>query len=192
MAFIQWSARDASDGRREDDERRSSRGHVWEAMSTKLVTATPNEPVGAVARRARELGLHHVIVIHRSGALSGMICGCDMERAWPDALVADCMSACTLFTGPAESLAVAAETMERYGIGALPVLAADGRPVGVVTRSDLRHRGALPDKRGIDRCVCCGSGHSLKPRGANEVCICVTCAERAHEPPEDVELGDGD
>ena len=116
---------------------------VWEVMSTGLLTATPDESVSVVAARARREGVHHVIVVHGSGVLRGMLCACDMERAWPDSRVVDAMTTSTLFIGPGLSLADAAQTMERYGVGALPVLALDGRALGVVTRSDLRRRNGI-------------------------------------------------
>ncbi len=156
--------------------------HVWEVMSTGLLTATPDEPVSAVSVRARREDVHHVIVVHVTGELLGMLCGCDMDHAWPDARVVEAMSSRPLFIGPGVSLAEAAETMERYGVGALPVLALDGRPLGVVTRSDLRRHGALPGRRGIDRCASCGATRGLCPRGANDVCFCRGCQEAARQP----------
>jgi hypothetical protein len=116
-------------------------------------------------------------VTHPDGDLAGMLCGCDMDSARPDARVRDSMSPCPLFTGLGESLAAVAETMERYGVGALPVIDHEGRPVGIITRSDLRRRGALPDRPGVDRCAKCGASHQLCPRGVNDVCLCRACRE---------------
>jgi CBS domain-containing protein len=163
--------------------------HVWEVMSTGLLTTTPDQQVSEVWARARREDVHHVIVVHGSGVLLGMICVCDMERAWSDACVVDTMSSRPLFIGPGMSLTDAAETMERYGVGALPVLALDGRPLGVVTRSDLRRRGALPGRRGIDRCASCGAYRGLCPRGANDVCFCRACEEAAKQPLDHAVLG---
>ncbi len=167
---------------------------VAEVMSTGLLVAHPDEVMDAVRRRARERQVHHVIVLHRDGELMGMLCGCDMDDAWPDARVRDCMSGCPMFIGANQSLAAAAETMERYGIGALPVLNAKGRLHGIITRSDLRRHGALPDQKGVDRCAACGASHRLLPRRGNEVCFCRACLETGRRSSEDlyVTLGGGD
>lgn len=118
--------------------------------------------------------------------LVGVLCGCDMDGADPDAPVGTVMSSCPLFVGPAARLAEAAETIERYGVGALPVLSLDGRLVGVVTRSDLRRHGALPGQRGVDSCASCGAIHSLSPRGVNDVCFCKSCWEAARQASDQV------
>lgn len=174
--------------------RRAIRMTVSEVMSTELLTAHVDDLVDDVRRRADERGLHHVVVVHRDGELMGVLCCCDMEDAWPDARVRDKMSACPLFTGPHETLAAAAETMEDYGVGSLPVVDPNGRLAGIVTRSDLRAHGVLPDLPGVDRCAACGTSHRLCPRRANEICFCRTCVEAGRVDADDpnVTLGDGD
>lgn len=177
-----------------DDAHFAFRVHVSEIMSTRLLTVYPDDSVESVKRAQLERGVHHIIVVHRDGELMGMLCACDLEEAWPDSKVRDCMSACPLFTGPNESLAAAAATMENFGIGALPVLDKNGKLVGIVTRSDLRAHGVLPNQPGVDRCAACGSGHKLCPRRANELCFCRTCIESGRKAAEDpnVMLGGGD
>jgi CBS domain-containing protein len=167
---------------------------VGEIMSTALLVAHPEEPMEAVRQRSRERSVHHVVVLHRDGELMGMICGCDMEDAWPDARVRDAMSNCPMFIGETQSLAAAAETMMRYGIGALPVLNNSGRLSGIVCRSDLRSAGVLPDQKGVDRCASCGGTHRLLPRSAGEICFCRTCVEAGRHAADDayVVLGGGD
>jgi len=166
--------------------------HVWEVMSTELVTAVPDEFVSDVHQRARRADVHHVIVVHPTGILMGILCGCDMERVWPDARVGAAMTGRSLFIGPGVRLVEAAETMERYGVGALPVLALDGRQLGVVTRSDLRRHGVLPGLRGVDRCASCGATHGLCPREVGEICFCRACEEAARRSTEDDLVGGGD
>jgi CBS domain-containing protein len=177
-----------------DDAHFAFRVHVAEIMSTRLLTAHPDEAVETVRQRLLERGVHHVIVTHRDGELMGMLCACDLEEAWPDARVRDCMSACPLFTGPTESLAAVAATMENFGVGALPIVDTHGELVGIVTRSDLRAHGVLPNQPGVDRCAACGSSHKLCPKRANEPCFCRTCVEVGRSASEDpnVMLGGGD
>lgn len=167
---------------------------ISEIMSTSLFVAHPDERVDAVRSRARERHIHHVVVLHRDGELMGMICACDMDEAWPDARVSDGMSGSPMFIADNQSLAAAAETMERYGIGALPVLDASGRLDGIVTRSDLRRAGVLPGQLGVDRCAACGSSHRLLPRRGSEVCFCRACVEGGRHAEDDwyVVLGAGD
>ncbi|HEV8245343.1 MAG TPA: CBS domain-containing protein [Polyangiaceae bacterium] len=167
---------------------------ICEIMSTSLLVVHPDERVETVRRRLRERQLHHAIVLHRDGDLMGMVCACDMEETWPDARVNDCMSGRSMFIGSNQSLAAAAETMERYGIGALPVLSVEGRLAGIITRSDLRRAKVLPNQLGVDRCAACGAGHRLLPRRANEVCFCRACLEAGKRSTEDlyVTLGGGD
>jgi CBS domain-containing protein len=167
---------------------------VAEIMSTSLLVAHPDEPMELVRARSRERDVHHVIVLHRDGELMGMVCGCDMEEAWPDARVRDCMQGNPMFIGANQTLAAAAETMQRYGIGALPVLNGKGRLAGIVCRSDLRSWGVLPNQKGVDRCASCGSSHRLLPRGAGEVCFCRNCVEAGRRAGDDayVTLGGGD
>lgn len=53
---------------------------------------------------------------------------------------------------PEESVAVAARTLARYNIGALPVCGGDGRVCGVVTDRDL-----------VTRCIAAGRQPSMTP-----------------------------
>jgi CBS domain-containing protein len=167
---------------------------VAEIMSTALLIAHPDEAMEVVRERSQQRGVHHVIVLHRDGELMGMICGCDMDEVWPDARVRDGMSGCPMFIGENQTLAAAAETMLRYGIGALPVLDGGGRLSGIVCRSDLRSSGVLPNQRGVDRCASCGGSHRLLPRNGADVCFCRDCVEAGRRASDDfyVVLGDGD
>jgi len=167
---------------------------VAEIMSTALLVAHADESMQLVRERAVQRGVHHVVVLHRGGELMGVICGCDMDEAWPDTRVRDAMKGQSMFIGHNQSLAAAAETMQRYGIGALPVLDAAGRLTGIVTRSDLRRRGVLPNQRGVDRCASCGGSHRLLPCGSTEICFCRACVEAGRRASDDayVVLGDGD
>ena len=177
-----------------DDLPYAFRVMVSEIMSTALLIAHPDELTVRVRERSLERGVHHVIVLHRDGDLMGMICGCDMDEVWPDAPVRDGMSSSPMFIGENQTLAGAAETMLRYGIGALPVLNGGGRLSGIVCRSDLRTLGVLPNQRGVDRCASCGGSHRLLPRNGGGICFCRGCVETGRHSLDDayVVLGDGD
>ncbi|HVJ20382.1 MAG TPA: CBS domain-containing protein [Polyangiaceae bacterium] len=167
---------------------------VCEVMSTALLVAHPEEQIERVRERSLERGVHHVIVLHRDGDLMGMVCACDMDDVWPDARVRDGMSGSPMYIGENQTLAAAAETMLRYGIGALPVLNGGGRLSGIVCRSDLRSLGVLPNQRGVDRCASCGGSHRLLPRNGGGVCFCRSCVEAGRHTLDDfyVVLGGGD
>jgi CBS-domain-containing membrane protein len=104
------------------------------------------------------------------------------------------MSATAMYIGGRQTLGVAAQTMERYGIGALPVIGTAGELWGIVSRADLRDAGVLPNQPGVDRCMTCGAGHRLMPRDTGQVCFCRDCVERARSATRDayVVLGTGD
>lgn len=62
--------------------------------------------------------------------------------------VKDIMTRQVIRIRPEEPVAVAARTLERYNIGALPVCGGDGRLCGVVTDRDLAIRCLAADKTG--------------------------------------------
>lgn len=82
------------------------------------------------------------------------------------------MSAPVIRIHPGETVAVAARTLERYNIGALPVCGADGRLCGVVTDRDL-----------VTRCLAAG-----RPPGTTTVGEVMTPRVVAARPDMDAAL----
>jgi CBS domain-containing protein len=161
--------------------------HVMSKRLVKLPCAITAE--SALDVLEREI-VHHALVT-RGEDMEGVVCRCDLERARPNDPVADCMRKSYLFVDDRSTAHEAADMMQRWGIGFLPVIAASGELAGVVTRRDLRRTGFLPDRWGVDRCASCGESHSLGPRCDDLVpAFCRDCSE----PPPDgayVTLGGG-
>ena len=137
--------------------------------------------------------VHHALVTH-DGDMEGVVCRCDLERVPAKTHVGDCMKKDYVFVDEETTPREAAEMMQRWGIGFLPVIGDNGELVGVVTRRDLRRTGFLPNRRGVDRCASCGETHSLGPCTDDWVPVfCRNCSEppTAADGPY-VTLGGGD
>jgi CBS-domain-containing membrane protein len=146
----------------------------------------------ALERLERE-AVHHALVAPE-GDMQGVVCRCDLERVPARTHVGDCMKKDYVFVDEATTAREAAEMMQRWGIGFLPVIGPHGALVGVVTRRDLRRTGHLPNRRGVDRCASCGETHSLAPCTDDWIPVfCRNCSE----PPTTADgryltLGGGD
>jgi CBS-domain-containing membrane protein len=135
---------------------------VISVMSKYLVRLSPTVTVEDALERLEHEAVHHALVT-RGDDLDGVVCRCDLERVPTRSLVRDCMKKDYVFIDEDTSPREAAQLMQRWGIGFLPVISDTGELVGVVTRRDLRRTGFLPNRRGIDRCAACGDTHSLAP-----------------------------
>jgi len=58
-------------------------GVAEDIMSPDVVTATEDEPIGAVARRMAEAGVHRVVVVDERGFLHGIVTSLDVLRVYP-------------------------------------------------------------------------------------------------------------
>lgn len=137
--------------------------HVQEMMSQRLVMLDSTTPVPDALTRLRDEHVHHALVA-QDGEMAGVICGCDLETASSKSAVCACFKPSYLSIDADASVNDAANLMLRWGVGFLPVLDDVGHVVGVVTRRDLRERGALPGQRGVDLCAGCGKDHGLTPK----------------------------
>jgi hypothetical protein len=138
-------------------------------------------PRGMVAEDALER-LEREAVAYE-GDMQGVVCRCDLERVPAKTRVGDCMKKDYVFVDEETTCREAAEMMQRWGIGFLPVIGGTGDLIGVVTRRDLRRTGFLPNRRGVDRCASCGETHSLAPCTDDWVPIfCRNCSEPPTSP----------
>jgi CBS-domain-containing membrane protein len=126
--------------------------------------------------------VHHALVVTH-GDMNGVVCRCDLENVPPTDRVGHCVKRNFVFIDDHTSGKEAAEIMQRWGIGFLPVIGSSGKLSGVVTRRDLRQAGFLPNQPGVDRCVSCGDTHSLTPV-ADEwtLTFCKNCMEAPTNP----------
>jgi CBS domain-containing protein len=150
---------------------------LGQLMGTRPLTVE----AGTSARDANELanhrGVHHVLVTQGS-TLVGMACICDLGSALDEETVSVHMKGPPVALNIDDSPDEVAELMTSSGASCFPVADAEGRLSGVVTRSDLRHMGYLPNERGVDVCAACGSAHHLSPRRCEEPVFCADCLEQ--------------
>jgi len=144
---------------------------VSDLMTTDVVTTTPATSLREVARMLVEHGISGMPVCDDAGALVGVVSEGDIlfkergrskhrdgvlgwlldptpewEREKGEARTAgEAMSAPPVTTSPISSAATAARLMTEHGVNRLPIVAWDGRLVGIVTRTDLMRAFVRPD-----------------------------------------------
>jgi CBS domain-containing protein len=132
---------------------------IGEVMSRGLEIVSPDATVKEAATRMAEADVGAILVGNVDG-LQGILTDRDIiirvvvEGRDPTAVdVRDVMSA-TLFTcSEDDSLESVVADMKRRQVRRLPVLDARGKPVGIVTLSDLAHHLSLPDVERLRRIV---------------------------------------
>jgi CBS-domain-containing membrane protein len=147
---------------------------VAEVMSTDLVVATRSTPYKELVRMMRERGVHALPVVDADRRVVGIVTETDLalkqeyrpggqvsylesteqrdRRRKAAATVAEqCMSNPVTVVGADTTVRGAARLLHRRGVHHLPVVDADGRLVGVVTRRDLLGVFLRPDDEIRDR-----------------------------------------
>jgi acetoin utilization protein AcuB len=130
---------------------------VRDLMTCTVATVDDTASCQDVARRMTQHRIRHVPVVGRDGRLAGIVTDRDLRHYLfePDVLkrlgsvsvatllesvpVSRVMSAPVVTVDAAEPLERAARRMREERIGALPV-EEDGRPVGIITETDLLRR----------------------------------------------------
>ena len=133
---------------------------VADVMSTDLVTATRGTPYKELISRMRERGIHALPVVEAGDRLVGIVSDTELalkqeyrpsgrvpflegaarrrERRKAAAIVAEeCMSRPAAVIAPDATVPEAARLLHRRGVHHLPVVDAQGRLVGIVSRRDL-------------------------------------------------------
>lgn len=108
---------------------------VREIMQREIETASPDQPIVAVARRLLEGGLTGMPVVDEQGALVGVITEYDIISKQGET-VSDIMSRGVVTVSEETSAARVVELVGLHGIRGIPVLA-EGKLTGLVTRADL-------------------------------------------------------
>ncbi len=109
--------------------------------SAPVQIADRSERGRVVMDRMERLGIRHVVIV-QDGALFGVVAYGDLlaDRVveHPDRLIGEVVRTRRVHTTTADAtMAQAAATMMEHHIGCLPVLDGEGRPVQVITRTDL-------------------------------------------------------
>ncbi|MDE3190345.1 MAG: CBS domain-containing protein [Acidobacteriota bacterium] len=145
--------------------------NVREVMTTEVISVRRETPLREVARTLSERGISGVPVVGDDGAVVGVVSETDIlfkergptapvgllaqvldprsakERAKMDALTAgEAMSSPAKTIAPWRSVAAAATEMLDEEVNRLPVIDADGRLVGIVSRADLVRAFVRPDE----------------------------------------------
>ena len=141
-----------------------------------VVTVAPDTPCLEADDRARALGVRHLFVVDE-GKLVGVLCRCDLypePAAHED--VAARMAKTVYVLEPTATLGEAAAAMKELEVGCLPVVHKD-RPIGVVTRGDLRRAGVPEGALGAHFCLECGSVHGVRPDAHSGLEYCLDCID---------------
>jgi acetoin utilization protein AcuB len=126
---------------------------VTELMASPLLTVTPHESLDVAVALMEQRNVHHLLVLDQ-GRLAGILSSADLlklallhrpegdgsEHVAPEALalqVRDVMQTHVAVVRQNASLREVARALALGGFHALPVLAIDGTPMGIVTSSDL-------------------------------------------------------
>ncbi len=124
---------------------------VKHRMSADVKSVRPGDPLAHALRLTREHRIRHLPVVG-DGELAGIVSDRDIRLAMPSPLaVADAERAAFLertpveqvmtreviTTGPLDTVEDAAKLLCRHRIGALPVVDAHGRLLGMITESDV-------------------------------------------------------
>lgn len=112
---------------------------VKELMRSPVAPLDETAQMGMVEAQMRIADTRHVLIVDARGRLAGIVSRGDLMRALEKGghhSVKDFMTR-RLFTVRAEAPAVEAlELLLAHGIGAVPVLDADDRPIGLVSEVD--------------------------------------------------------
>ncbi len=148
---------------------------VADVMSTDLVVATRTTPYKELVRSMREHKVNALPIVDSDHHLIGIVTETDLafkqeyrpseqpsflegtqqrrqRRKAAATLAEECMSKPAAAVGPDVTVPTAARLLHRQGVHHLPVLDADGKLVGIVTRRDLLGAFLLPDQ-GIARSI---------------------------------------
>ena len=145
--------------------------NVSDLMSTDVVTTTPATPLRDLARTLVDHKISGMPVCDDAGTVVGVVSEGDIlfkERGWIERpggflgwllrspskselektrarTAGEAMTSPPVTAAPFESAASAARRMTEIGVNRLPVVAMDGRLVGIVTRADLIRAFVRPD-----------------------------------------------
>lgn len=155
---------------------RSVTAAVHGSDAAAVVTVAPDTPCSEADERARALGVRHLFVVEDE-KLVGVLCRCDLyPEPSPRASVGERMASHVYVAEPSTTLAEAAAAMKSLEVGCLPVVER-GRPVGLVTRGDLRRAGVPELALGAHRCVECGSVHGVRTDAHGGLEYCLDCID---------------
>ena len=133
---------------------------LGDIMSKPLLTVDAKAPVPEATEFMRLKGVHHLAVTDE-GRIRGIVSQRDLSRASAQATtVAEVMASPVVTATPRATIRQAANLLRGRAIGCLPVVD-DGRPVGIVTVSDVLELVG----RGVEKPATRSTRWTLKHRG---------------------------
>jgi predicted transcriptional regulator len=136
-------------------------------MTSEVVVAHPTTPVKQVAGRLATHGLSALPVVDERGRVLGVVSEADLvgyiqrlADGRGTATAGEVMASPAVTVTPQATLTEVARRMQASGVKHLPVVAASGRLVGIVSRADLLRPLTRPDeeiRRAIEELL----GHEL-------------------------------
>ena len=127
---------------------------VRDWMIREVITVAPDDTLATALSLTRRHRVRHLPVVLASGDLAGILSDRDIRLAMPSPLttadaertdfleqtaIAVVMSRDVITVGPDETIDEAAKLLYRHRIGALPVIGADQRMLGILTETDILH-----------------------------------------------------
>jgi acetoin utilization protein AcuB len=123
---------------------------VRDCMTLDPQTIAPHDTLAQAAEKMTQGGFRRLPVVDAEGKLIAMLTDRDLREHkgyWETTRVTAAMVEKPIVTNPDASLESAADVLLRRKIGGLPVVAEDGRPVGIITETDVI-KGLLRQLRG--------------------------------------------
>lgn len=120
------------------DRRALSISHI---MSSPIHVITPGATIFAASRKMGDLNIRHLVVVNEESQLLGMLSERDLLRVGKQSpsSIDTIYSKKVVAASPDTQVRQAAQIMVEYNINSIPVVAADGSAIGVVTRTDMLH-----------------------------------------------------
>jgi CBS domain-containing protein len=108
-------------------------------MTTKVVSAGPDDDVREVAKLIVSHGVDHIPIVDRDGRLVGIVTSWDLARALANdkRSLREVMTTRVVVARPHEALDLVVARLEEHRISGMPVVDEAGRVVGIVTSDDI-------------------------------------------------------
>jgi CBS-domain-containing membrane protein len=144
---------------------------IQQVMSAPVYVAAADTSVERAQGLLDRIQIHTLPVVD-GGALMGIVCGCDLETAWPTEKLRHIAVRSVVRVSPHGRVEEAARAIASCQVGSVLVID-EGRLVGILTRGDLETAGYLPARQ----CASCGAVHGLVT-ALDEVSFCRVCLEQ--------------
>ena len=138
---------------------------IEQSMNRKVITIDPEAGIAEAKEKMLQYRIHSLPVIDTNRNLVGIVTDRDVRSAWPSDLfseeetlrqkdrsaelkIKDIMTADPVTVSPANTLQDALLMMQKFHVGALPVVDRGGKVAGIISLRDLL--GAFTEVLGID------------------------------------------